>query len=311
MVQKPKEGTILTVVRAMAEKAQHLARRKKRWNSCRFGKVIAYGDEILAQTPDMLPVLKKAGVVDAGGKGLMFVMKGMYNSLAGIEIPDAPTEDKNIALNPMDAFSADDHEHINFSYCTEFFIINLRPKVTLADIDKLRDFLTTIGDCVLVIGDLDLVKVHVHTNRPDLAMKNALKLGELDSVKVENMVEQNRVLNEKRESEKAEMKEYGIISICSGKGMEAIFNDLGIDKIVEGGQTMNPSVYDILSTINEVNAKRCSFCRTIKISYCPQNRRATLRKSPFSSFRPATLQKVSPRRLRLCLRQARKKTSRQ
>lgn len=256
MVQKPKEGTILTIVRAMAEKAQHLARRKKSVEFLPFlEKVIAYGDEILAQTPDMLPVLKKAGVVDAGGKGLMFVMKGMYNSLAGIEIPDAPTEDKNIALNPMDAFSADDHEHINFSYCTEFFIINLRPKVTLADIDKLRDFLTTIGDCVLVIGDLDLVKVHVHTNRPDLAMKNALKLGELDSVKVENMVEQNRVLNEKRESEKAEMKEYGIISICSGKGMEAIFNDLGIDKIVEGGQTMNPSVYDILSTINEVNAK--------------------------------------------------------
>lgn len=191
------------------------------------------------------------------------------------------------------------------------FIINLRPKVTLADIDKLRDFLTTIGDCVLVIGDLDLVKVHVHTNRPDLAMKNALKLGELDSVKVENMVEQNRVLNEKRESEKAEMKEYGIISVCSGKGMEAIFNDLGIDKIVEGGQTMNPSVYDILSTINEVNAKRYSFCRTIKISFCPQNRRATLRKNPFSSFRPATLRKVSPRRLRLCPRQARKKTSRQ
>ena len=256
MVQKPKEGTILTVVRAMAEKAQHLARRKKAVEFLPFlEKVIAYGDEILAQTPDMLPVLKKAGVVDAGGKGLMFVMKGMYNSLAGIEIPDAPTEDKNIALNPMDAFSADDHEHINFSYCTEFFIINLRPKVTLADIDILRDFLTTIGDCVLVIGDLDLVKVHVHTNRPDLAMKNALKLGELDSVKVENMVEQNRVLNEKRESEKAEMKEYGIISVCSGKGMEAIFNDLGIDKIVEGGQTMNPSVYDILSTINEVNAK--------------------------------------------------------
>ena len=221
MVQKPKEGTILTVVRAMAEKAQHLARRKKAVEFLPFlEKVIAYGDEILAQTPDMLPVLKKAGVVDAGGKGLMFVMKGMYNSLAGIEIPDAPTEDKNIALNPMDAFSADDHEHINFSYCTEFFIINLRPKVTLADIDKLRDFLTTIGDCVLVIGDLDLVKVHVHTNRPDLAMKNALKLGELDSVKVENMVEQNRVLNEKRESEKAEMKEYGIISVCSGKGMD-------------------------------------------------------------------------------------------
>lgn len=255
-VTKPKEGTILTVVKAMAEKAQSLTRRRKQPDFLEFlQQVIDYGDEILLKTPEMLPVLKKAGVVDAGGKGLMFVMKGFYNALAGIEIPDAPSEEKSMEMSPVDAFTADDHEHINFSYCTEFFIINLRTKVTVADIDNLRDFLMTIGDCVLVIGDLELVKVHVHTNRPDLAMKNALKLGSLDSIKVENMVEQNRILNEKRAAEKAEVKQFGMISVCAGKGMEAIFLDLGVDKIVEGGQTMNPSVYDILASVNSVNAK--------------------------------------------------------
>ncbi len=255
-VTKPKEGTILTVVKAMAEKAQSLTKRRKQPDFLEFlQQVIAYGDEILLQTPEMLPVLKKAGVVDAGGKGLMFVMKGFYNALAGIDIPDNPAEEKTMAVSPVDVFTADDHEHINFSYCTEFFIINLRSKATLTDIDKLRDFLMTIGDCVLVIGDLEFVKVHVHTNRPDLAMKNALKLGSLDSIKVENMVEQNRILNEKREAEKTELKQFGMISVCAGKGMEAIFLDLGVDKIVEGGQTMNPSVYDILACINSVNAK--------------------------------------------------------
>lgn len=255
-VTKPKEGTILTVVKAMAEKAQYIVKRKKGLDFLPFlEQVIAYGDEVLLQTPEMLPVLKKAGVVDAGGKGLIFIMKGFYNSLAGIEIPDSVEEDKSMSLSPVDVFTADDHEHINFGYCTEFFIINFRAKATISDIDKLRDFLMTIGDCVLVIGDLDMVKVHVHTNRPDLAMKNALKLGALDSVKVENMLEQNRILNEKRGAEKIEYKDYGLISVCAGKGMEAIFLDLGVDKIVEGGQTMNPSVYDILSNINDINAR--------------------------------------------------------
>ena len=254
-VTKPKEGTILTVVRVMAEEAVAASRGKKVEFEAFLKRVIDAGEDILQKTPDMLPVLKKAGVVDAGGKGLMFVMKGMYNALAGIELPEETSEDKSMAPTPVDVFNADDHEHINFSYCTEFFVINLRPKITVTDIDKLRDFLSTIGDCVLVIGDLDLVKVHVHTNRPDLAIKNALKMGELDGVKIENMVEQNRVLNEKKETEKTELKEVGIVSVCSGKGMEAIFADLGVDKIVEGGQTMNPSVYDILATINNVNAK--------------------------------------------------------
>jgi DAK2 domain fusion protein YloV len=259
-VTRPKEGTILTVIRAMAEKAQSLtSRRKKQLDILPFfEQVLAYGEEILAKTPDMLPVLKKAGVVDAGGKGLLFIFRGMYNVLAGVEIPDEVEEASSTTVTPVETFTADDHEHINFSYCTEFFVIHLRTKVTIADIDKMRDFLMTIGDCVIVIGDLELIKVHVHTNRPDLALKNALKLGELDSVKVENMVEQNRAVNEKQESKKAAdepQKEVGMISICSGKGMENIFKDLGVDVVVEGGQTMNPSVYDILTAINAVNAK--------------------------------------------------------
>lgn len=254
-VQKPKEGTILTVVRAMAERAASLTRRRKQVEFLEFlESVVQCGDEMLVRTPEMLPVLKRAGVVDAGGKGLMCVVRGMYDYLAGIDIPAAPPT-REISLSPVDVFVADDREHINFTYCTEFFIINLRPSITVSDMDKLRDFLMTIGDCVLVIGDLDLVKVHVHTNRPDLAMKNAFKLGELDSIKVENMVEQNRVLNEKKAARPEEGKKLGMLSICKGKGLEAIFRDLGVDLIIEGGQTMNPSVYDILNGINGINAR--------------------------------------------------------
>lgn len=254
-VTRPKEGTILTIIRAMAEKANSITRKKKNLPSIEdfLTAVIAYGEEILDKTPEMLPVLKKAGVVDAGGKGLIFIFKGMYNALCGIEIPDE-AEDGSI-VTPVENFNADDHENINFSYCTEYFIIHLRTKVTVADIDKLRDFLMTVGDCVLVIGDLDLVKVHVHTNRPDLALKAALKLGELDSLKIENMVEQNRAITKKKEEEVVELKEIGMISVCAGKGMESIFKDLGVDTVVEGGQTMNPSVYDILNAINQTPAK--------------------------------------------------------
>lgn len=253
-VTRPKEGTILTIIRAMAEKANSLTRKKKYQPTIEefLSGVIAYGEEILAKTPDMLPVLKKAGVVDAGGKGLILIFKGMYNTLCGIEIPDEA--DDGTIVTPVENFNADDHENINFSYCTEYFIIHLRTKVTIADIDKLRDFLMTVGDCVLVIGDLELVKVHVHTNRPDLALKAALKLGELDSLKIENMVEQNRAITKKKE-EKVELKEVGMVSVCAGKGMENIFKDLGIDTVVEGGQTMNPSVYDILNAINQTPAK--------------------------------------------------------
>ena len=261
-VTKPKEGTILTVVRVMAEEAVAASRGKKVEFEAFLKRVIDAGEDILRKTPDMLPVLKKAGVVDAGGRGLVTVFDGMYRTLIGEElvlISGGKVEENDFAeiktvgeVDPLE----NDYEHITFQYCTEFFITHLKNEVTDAAIDKYRDYLTTIGDCVLVIGDTDLVKTHVHTNHPDRALKAALNLGELDGVKTENMLEQNRKIhaNDKPEEE-VELKDYAMVSICSGDGMANIFKDLMVDIIVEGGQTMNPSVDDILKAVNEANAK--------------------------------------------------------
>lgn len=143
-------------------------------------------------------------------------------------------------------------DDIEFAYCTEFFIINLKKKTTVSDIDKLREKLNNIGDSTLVIGDLSLVKVHVHTNNPGTALSYALQLGEVDKIKIENMLEQNRELKAKYE---AERKNIGILTICSGEGMASIFKDLGVDRVVEGGQTMNPSAEDIALAVNKINAE--------------------------------------------------------
>ena len=207
----------------------------------------------------MLPVLKKAGVVDAGGKGLLTIFYGFLSALKGekIELKQEPQKVKPAVENVSEDFYDNDYENITFAYCTEYFITNIKSKTTLSDIDTLRDSLMQIGDCVLVIGDLDLIKVHVHTNSPDKALKYALNLGELDSLKIENMLQQHRQIVAKREAEMPkEKKECGIVSICAGKGLADIFRDLGCDFVVEGGQTMNPSVYDILNAINKVYAKQ-------------------------------------------------------
>lgn len=261
-VTKPKEGTILTVVRVMAEEAAAASRGKKVEFDAFLKRVIDAGEDILQKTPDMLPVLKKAGVVDAGGRGLVTVFDGMYRTLVGEElvlISGGKVEGNDFAeIKTVGEFDPleNDYEHITFQYCTEYFITHLKNEVTDAAIDKYRDYLTTIGDCVLVIGDIDLVKTHVHTNHPDRALKAALNLGELDGVKIENMLEQNRKIhaNDKPEEE-VELKDYAMVSICSGDGMANIFKDLMVDIIVEGGQTMNPSVDDILKAVNEANAK--------------------------------------------------------
>lgn len=261
-VTKPKEGTILTVVRVMAEEAAAASRGKKVEFDAFLKRVIDAGEDILQKTPDMLPVLKKAGVVDAGGRGLVTVFDGMYRTLVGEElvlISGGKVEGNDFAeIKTVGEFDPleNDYEHITFQYCTEYFITHLKNEVTDAAIDKYRDYLTTIGDCVLVIGDTDLVKTHVHTNHPDRALKAALNLGELDGVKIENMLEQNRKIhaNDKPEEE-VELKDYAMVSICSGDGMANIFKDLMVDIIVEGGQTMNPSVDDILKAVNEANAK--------------------------------------------------------
>lgn len=264
-VQKPKEGTILTVVRIMAETATSLSRKRKLEFEDFLAEVIKAGETILMRTPEMLPVLAKAGVVDAGGRGLVTMFEGMLSALTGSEI--RLLDASRTAAGPVETgaegarqYTSDvnDYENITFQYCTEYFITHMGSDVTVADIDRYRDYLCTIGDCVLVIGDLDLVKTHVHTNTPDRAIKAALKLGELDGIKIENMMEQHRKIvaeREKNEQKPVELRPYGMVSVCAGEGMDAIFRDLQTDVTIEGGQTMNPSVYDILNAVNSTKAK--------------------------------------------------------
>ena len=245
-VSIPKEGTILTVVRMMSEFAVKNAGKMRDFETF-LPAVIEEGDRALAQTPELLPVLKKAGVVDSGGVGLMTIMRGFLSALMGDEIvSEVQTEAANQAAS-MDADFGDNSDIINmdlgeiqFAYCTEFFIINLKKSTTLADIDKLRENLMGIGDSVICIGDLEMVKVHVHTNSPGVALTYALELGELDRPKIENMLEQNRALKAKRDA---------------GEGISEIFKDLFVDRVIEGGQTMNPSASDIATAVQKINAE--------------------------------------------------------
>ena len=255
-VSKPKEGTMLTVARLMSEYAKQNAGKFKGFNAF-LEAVIQKGEEALAQTPELLPVLKKAGVGDSGGMGLLCVYKGFLSVLNGEEIDESsvyevnPSEADEVFGDNSDIINLDLGE-IEFAYCTEFFVINLKKKTTLVDIDKLKEKLMTIGDSVICIGDLELVKVHVHTNNPGLALSWAVELGELDRVKIENMLEQNRELKAKREAEK---KEMGMLAICAGDGIADIFKDLMVDRVIEGGQTMNPSAADIADAVQRINAE--------------------------------------------------------
>lgn len=269
-VTKPKEGTILTVVRVMAETAYAATKRKNVELEEFFETVVTAGENILAKTPEMLPVLKHANVVDAGGRGLLALFKGMQCVINDTPLPEGEAEEvakpadsseSAHTSEPVDAEFEDDHDYddIKFAYCTEFFITHLNKTVTEVDIDKLRDRLLKIGDCVLVIGDIQFVKVHVHTNNPDKALAAALALGELDGLKIENMLEQHRkIIAEKEKAKEEEVapekKDNALIAVCAGEGFSAIFKDFCVDKVVEGGQTMNPSVHDFLRAINDVNA---------------------------------------------------------
>lgn len=256
-VSIPKEGTILTVVRMMSEYAVKIAGKYRDFEAF-LPAVIAEGDKALAKTPELLPVLKKAGVVDSGGVGLMTIMRGFQAALMGDDIiSEIQTEAANSA-SAQDADFGDNSDIINmdlgeiqFAYCTEFFVINLKKSTTLADIDKLRERLMGLGDSVICIGDLEMIKVHVHTNTPGVALTYALELGELDRPKIENMLEQNRALKAKIEAEK---KDQGMLAVCAGEGIAEIFRDLFVDRVIEGGQTMNPSASDIANAVQKINA---------------------------------------------------------
>ena len=257
-VSIPKEGTILTVVRMMSEAAPKLAGKHKDFVEF-LTALIEVGDQALAKTPELLPVLKKAGVVDSGGVGLMTIMRGFLAAISGDEsvLDDIPTEAGESGKSEDDLFGDNsdiinlDLGDIEFAYCTEFFVINLKQMTTLADIDKLKEKLMQIGDSVICIGNLELVKIHVHTNTPSVALSYALELGELDRIKIENMLEENRALKAKLEAEK---KETGMLAICAGSGLEEIFKDLLCDRVIKGGQTMNSSAQDIADAVQKINA---------------------------------------------------------
>ena len=254
-VTKPKEGTILTVIRVMAEESLKIAKKTSDMEEF-LKETLNAGEEILKMTPEMLPVLKKAGVVDAGGRGLLVVLNGFLKVVSGDESELNFEFDDTVASSEssdMPSVDYNDLADIEFAYCTEFFVININKKTTEADIDKLREQLMGLGDSVICIGDLNLIKVHVHTNEPGVALTHALKLGEINGVKIENMLEQNRAL--KIQNEPEELKPIGVVSICAGEGLADLFRDLNVDYVIEGGQTMNPSAEDIANAADKVAAE--------------------------------------------------------
>ena len=265
-VMKPKEGTILTVARGMAEKAAELVTETEDViEFCR--KVIEHGDYVLSQTPEMLPVLKQAGVVDSGGQGLMQVLKGAFDGLMGKEVDlSVLGENKPTAALGADASKLEDFD-IKFGYCTEF-IINLEKPYDDMTEHEFKGYLESIGDSIVVVSDDDMVKIHVHTNDPGLAIQKALTYGSLSRMKIDNMREEHHerlikdsekmAAQQKEREEKAAVpsprKAYGFISVSAGEGLDEIFRGIGADYLIQGGQTMNPSTEDMLNAIERVNA---------------------------------------------------------
>ena len=267
-VMKPKEGTILTVAKGMAEKAEELVAESEDLIYV-VDEIIKHGDYVLSQTPEMLPVLKEAGVVDSGGEGLMTVVKGAFDALQGKEIDytleGVAKTGSGANLDDIEVEEAD----IKFGYCTEF-IINLDNPLDEAEEDKFKEFLHSIGDSIVMVADDEIVKVHVHTNQPGEAFTRALTYGSLSRMKVDNMREEHheRLIQnaEKRAKEQAEAekkaeakkdeprKENGFIAVSVGEGLDEVFKSLEIDAIISGGQTMNPSTEDILNAVDKVNA---------------------------------------------------------
>ena len=269
-VMKPKEGTILTVIRVIAEDTQRYVTKKPRTVAEVLDKMIRSGEAILEKTPDMLPALKQAGVVDSGGQGLLTVLKGWRAAFNGEKV-----EETSAGVGEAATFEyEDDHEsleELTFKYCTEFVIQDMNEGVTEDDINKFRTRLGRIGDCVVCVGDFEFVKVHVHTNDPGKAIQWACAMGDLVNLKIDNMAEERKERMAKaeaaqKEAEKKRLAEeaakqdepkkpYGMVAVSLGEGFSSIFTDLGVDHIVEGGQTMNPSIEDILDAINGVGAE--------------------------------------------------------
>ena len=264
-VMKPKEGTILTVAKGAADKALELAEETDDLVYF-FDEIIKHADYVLSQTPEMLPVLKQAGVVDSGGQGLMQVLKGAYDALLGKEV-DYKIEDAGNGSGVV-KISAETENKIKFGYCTEFIIVLNHP-LSEQEEHEYKAYLESIGDSIVVVADDEIVKTHVHTNDPGLAIQKALTHGSLSKIKIDNMREEHqeklikdaeKLAEKQKEEEKVApkadepRKDMGFISVSIGEGMNEIFRGLGVDYIIEGGQTMNPSTEDMLSAIDHVNA---------------------------------------------------------
>ncbi len=261
-VMKPKEGTILTVARGGAVRARELADEGCTDFAVFFDEIIRYSDEVLEKTPEMLPVLKQAGVVDSGGQGLMQVLKGAYDAFLGKEIDFTVEEAASTPSSASRAGSgAAADVDIKYGYCTEF-IIMLSRNFNIKNEMDFKDYLESIGDSIVVVADDDVVKVHVHTNDPGLAIQRALKYGALSNLKIDNMrlEHEEKLFKAGQAKEPAQVeesmphKEVGFIAVSVGAGINEIFTGLGIDYVIEGGQTMNPSTEDILNAVNKVNA---------------------------------------------------------
>lgn len=278
-VMKPKEGTILTVAKGAAEKAAELAPESEDLNAF-IEDVLAHAEYVLSQTPEMLPVLKEAGVVDSGGQGLMQVLKGAFDALMGkevdykVETVSTGSSSQGTASNPY--IDAQAEQEITFTYCTQFLIMLEHP-FTENQETEFKSYLESIGDSIVVVADDEIVKVHVHTNDPGMAMQRGLTYGSLTTIIIENMrLERDEKISAMKEKEMqntanaeneiraaeeneqevpAEEKEMGFISVSIGEGINEIFRGLGVDYIIEGGQTMNPSTEDMLNAIEKVNAK--------------------------------------------------------
>ena len=260
-VMKPKEGTILTVARGVADKALELAEDAEDLQTF-LEDVLEEGRRVLAKTPDMLPVLKEAGVVDSGGQGLMVVLEGAFDAFMGKEVDltfDAGENAKVVKVTPQ--AEAD----IKFGYCTEFIIV-LNKKFTAEDEVNFKAYLSSLGDSIVCVADDEVVKIHVHTNDPGLAIQRALTYGSLSRIKIDNMREEHqeklikdaeKLARQQVEEEKKQTppKETGFIAVSAGAGLTDIFRELGVDYLIEGGQTMNPSTEDMLNAIDKVNAK--------------------------------------------------------
>ena len=258
-IMKPTEGTILTVIRETAEYAIRISDSFKD-NVLFMEEIIEKANNVLSKTPEMLLVLKNAGVVDAGGKGLIYILEGMYQALKSgelLELKNAAEIDQEYRIEDRPVFKAED---IKFGYCTEFFI-----KGKELRLEKYRDEIAALGDSLVVVGDENLLKVHIHTNNPGKVLEMALDYGVLSKIKIDNMREQHsellfkeeeyRIAEEEVQDTPKPAERYGVVAVATGDGISDIFKDLGANEIIEGGQTMNPSTEDILNSVNKVNAE--------------------------------------------------------